>query len=91
MDKKELETAMFTIALFSLGAVAIILYQHSVHTGQIVSAINSPGSSPGTSGTIVANAKVNPSAGGITPGQSNQVPIPSSVGILTSGANWQFD
>jgi hypothetical protein len=38
MDDHEMKTALFTIALFAGGAVALILYQHATHTSAIVAA-----------------------------------------------------
>jgi len=91
MDKREIERAVFVIGLFSLGAIALILYQHSVHTGQIIGAINGPSASKTAPAAIIANAQANPSAGAITPGQDNQVPDAPNPDLLAAGSNYEFD
>lgn len=88
MNESQIKTALFSISIFGLGAVALILYQHSQHTGQILGAMNA-GSSPAPA-TVPNSSPVATSlaslAGQPTPGQSNLVPQPAAVSPLTVGS-----
>lgn len=84
MNKSE----MWIIGLFGLGGVALILYQHSLHSGQIVAAIG--GAQAGTPAAPYMPPQSYPaSLGGTpTPGQENlQAPAPA-VANLVSGPGW---
>lgn len=78
---------LISLAIFAAGAVAVILYQHSQHTGQVIAALNA--SAP-ASATPVANAvAVAPASTAGLPiiGQANlqMVPQPSPPMQINAG------
>ena len=76
MNDEQLKTALFTLGIFSLGAVALILYQHSMHTGQIVGAINAAGMNTGNS--IGTPNSVSPVATGNASLAGTPSPVPAA-------------
>lgn len=100
MDK-DLWAAFAGVGVFALGAVALILYQHSQHTGQITAALGA-GSSTG-SGVTAGGASLAslPSGAASLGGQATaivgsgiSVPLdnssPFSVQPLDSGPGWSI-
>lgn len=76
---KDHVSALLTMALFAVGAVAIILYQHASATAQITSAL---GASPnGSAGTGAGGGLASPAslAGTPTVGQSGSSVTPAVV------------
>lgn len=94
MDQKEMTLSLFAVGLFALGGVALILYQHSLHTGQIMGAIGA-GSSDTPSAVVPAGA-VMPGvpaslAGMPTPGQANLQAMPVAAMPIESGPGWTIN
>lgn len=54
MNEAQWKTALFTIGIFSLGAVGVILYQHTLHTGQLLGAIASAAPAPAAAAVVSA-------------------------------------
>jgi hypothetical protein len=96
MDEK---TTLFTFTVFAVGAVALIMYQHAMHTQEIINAGtrgvgDTPGINPGVGENVyqggpIYNASL---AGQTTPGQINLVPVPAVTPVeiwpgYTAGPN----
>lgn len=81
MNENQLKTAFFMAGVFALGGVALILYQHSLHTGQIMQALGGGAQTPSQPASL---------AGTPAKGQSNLIPFPASVTPMGSGAGWSI-
>lgn len=62
---------LFVIGAFAAFAVALILYQHAVHTGQILDAVTTAPDNSAIDTSTLASASL---AGSPAPGQSNLIP-----------------
>lgn len=93
MNEAQLKTALFTIGIFGLGAVAVILYQHSLHTGQIIGALQgaqAPGIAGAPQSAVPLTAAPASLAGSPTIGQQNLVQRQLTPTVLKTGPYWDF-
>lgn len=95
MNEHELKSALFTVGLFAFGAVALIMYQHSLHTSAIMSAVSATGGGAGASAsygnTSGDGSAIKPASLAGTPsaGQLNLVAKNINVSPLAINSNWE--
>lgn len=87
MSQADLNRAMLVIGLFGVAGVALILYQHSLHTGQIVAALGSSAPADAANASAFATSPAS-LAGTPTPGQLNLLPPPPAPALLVAGPGW---
>ena len=76
---KDDTASIIAMAMFALGAVVVILYQHASATNSVLAAVGAAAPAPsGTAQTAVAGKPAS-LAGTVTPGQSSTSQAPAVV------------
>ena len=91
MNEAELRSLLI-VGVFAAAAVGLILYQHSLHTGQVLSAMGA--GSGGKMGAVVPAAAPTgyaSLAGRPTPGQTNLTPDAPPVAPLQVNAGYTLN
>ncbi len=94
MNDDQVRMALLVVGIFAAGAVSLILYQHSLHSGQIIAAVQQSGATSAANSVVTGAGSPGPIAGvaslagTVSPGQENATPIQVTSQPLQVDPGW---